>query len=87
MIPVKGGVSLAFSKNYEKELRVVLLEKAYAKAYGGYLPIESGDACQAMRDLTGAPYAKFDDFHDLESLWSRLRAGIERNWIVQCAAA
>jgi hypothetical protein len=40
-----------------------------------------------MRDLTGAPYAKFDDFHDLESLWQRLKAGIERNWIIQCSTA
>lgn len=45
VIPVKGGVSLAFSKNHGKDVWVVVLEKVYAKAYGGYLPIELGDAC------------------------------------------
>lgn len=67
--PVRGGVTLAFSRTYDKELWVLLLEKAYAKAYGGYLPIEGGDPCYALRDLTGAPYARFDDFQDIESLW------------------
>jgi len=38
---------------------VLLLEKAYAKVYGGYDKIESGLAGHALRDLTGAPYEYF----------------------------
>ena len=34
---------------------MLLLEKAYAKAYGCYLNIESGTPSEAMRMLTGAP--------------------------------
>jgi calpain-15 len=84
---VRGGICVAFSRSYDKELWVLILEKAYAKAYGGYLPIEGGDPCYALRDLTGAPYARFDDFQDIDSLWQRLRAAVERNWIIACLTA
>ena len=40
---------------------VLLLEKAYAKAYGSYFKIESGDPAIALRDLTGAPYEHIED--------------------------
>jgi hypothetical protein len=33
----------------------MLIEKAYAKAYGGYYKIHSGILSEAFRDLTGAP--------------------------------
>lgn len=37
----------------------MLLEKAYAKAYGSYFKIEGGNSAVAFRDLTGAPYINF----------------------------
>ena len=40
---------------------MLLLEKAYAQAYGTYLKIEAGDPTLALRDLTGAPYDHCDD--------------------------
>lgn len=38
----------------------MLLEKAYAKVYGGYSIIEGGNPAIALRDLTGAPYENRD---------------------------
>ena len=61
---------MAFSKTDENELWVILLEKAYAKAYGSYWEIVGGDPVHALRDLTGAPYDRIEDFSNLDSAWS-----------------
>jgi calpain-15 len=59
-IPCKSGKP-AFSRANGNELWVLLLEKAYAKAYGSYFKIEGGNPAIALRDLTGAPYVNFDE--------------------------
>jgi calpain-15 len=61
---------LAFSKTNGKELWVIALEKAYAKAYGSYWDIVGGDPVHALRDLTGAPYTRIEDFSDMDESWS-----------------
>jgi calpain-15 len=48
-----------FSKSRNKEMWVLLLEKAYAKMYGSYIKLENGIAMEALRDLTGTPYEVF----------------------------
>jgi calpain-15 len=54
------GVSFAFTKTSEEELWPMLLEKAYAKAYGNYDKIVGGDPVYALRDLTGAPFKRIE---------------------------
>lgn len=58
--PTKGK-RLAFSSTDQKELWVILLEKAYAKVYGNYWEIVGGDPVHALRDLTGAPYDRIEN--------------------------
>jgi calpain-15 len=41
------------------ELWVIMIEKAYAKLYGGYSKIPKGESENALFQLTGAPYKKY----------------------------
>jgi hypothetical protein len=45
----------AFAKSIRNGIWVQLLEKAFAKIYGGYGKIEVGYSCDSLRDLTGCP--------------------------------
>lgn len=66
-----------FSKGHGKELWVILMEKAYAKAFGSYANIESGYTCEAIKDLTGCPYdRKSHSNEDVDELWYFIYDGI-----------
>jgi len=61
----------------EKELWVPLIEKAYAKLFGCYEALETGNIDDAIVDMTGYVCERFqlhdkhDDFsHEKESFWS-----------------
>lgn len=43
-----------FNHSSQAELWVILLEKAWAKTFGGYFNIQGGLMTEALRDLTGA---------------------------------
>lgn len=75
---------LAFSKTDQKELWVILLEKAYAKAYGSYWEIVGGDPVHALRDLTGAPYDRVEDFANLDAAWQKMFDANLKNYILTC---
>lgn len=68
-----GKYELAFSKTDQNELWVIILEKAYAKAFGSYWEIVGGDPVHALRDLTGAPYDRIEDFENMDEAWSHLK--------------
>jgi hypothetical protein len=49
-----------FSRNSEKEIWVLLLEKAFAKLFGSYNRLIGGDCQQGLIDLTGCPTISLD---------------------------
>lgn len=61
--------------NEEKEIWVLILEKAWAKIYGSYQRIEAGTTGEALPVLTGAPVDFF--FHEEEQnkqvIWNKIR--------------
>jgi hypothetical protein len=77
---------LAFSKTDQKELWVILLEKAYAKAYGSYWEIVGGDPVHALRDLTGAPYDRIENFEkqDLNEVWATIVNANMKKYMLTC---
>lgn len=49
-----------FVKPVENDISLMILEKAYAQAYGNYSVLNMGHACDSLRDLTGAPTEYID---------------------------
>nr|QBH22547.1 calpain family cysteine protease [Philasterides dicentrarchi] len=88
-VPFKGN-GPAFSRANGPELWVILLEKAYAKAYGSYEIIEGGNPAVALRDLTGAPYENLDRDSNLsnqemaEQYWNYVRKHDKDRYIMTC---
>jgi hypothetical protein len=86
VFPNREGLSIAGTQSSDGELWPMLLEKAYAKAWGGYDTIDGGNTLHTIRDLTGAPYSVFKEIEDGDVLWERLGAATGRNWVVVCQA-
>jgi calpain-15 len=72
-------------RNEGNELWAMLLEKAYAKAYGSFMTIEGkgGSPRDALRDLTGAPsYIKRHEKLTDDELWDFVHTAEQKNWII-----
>lgn len=75
-----------YTNTNHPEIWVPLLEKAWAKAHGGYLNIDGGYITEAVHDLTGAPCANFfSDEGTPEAHWRRILEGERKNFIMGCA--
>eukprot|EP01107_Rhizomastix_libera_P015849 TRINITY_DN6229_c0_g1_i1.p1 TRINITY_DN6229_c0_g1~~TRINITY_DN6229_c0_g1_i1.p1 ORF type:complete len:679 (+),score=229.91 TRINITY_DN6229_c0_g1_i1:20-2056(+) len=76
---------LLFSKNKDRELWVLLLEKAYAKYHRSYRSIESGTPSEALADLTGAPVNVFRTADtSTKKLWKIISQSDENKEIMCC---
>ena len=83
-----GGVKPAFSSSViSGEAWVLLLEKAYAKAYGSYQRINSGDPIHFLRELTGAPYARITPIISQAAFLQKISGVINKGWILTAKSA
>jgi len=73
----------AFTKSNGPELWVLLLEKAYAKLFGGYDVIEGGLPHYALKDLTGAPYDSKEST-DPDVMWAYIKESNDKNYLLTC---
>ena len=84
-IPCSGPNSgPCYARARNNELWVMLLEKAYAKAYLGYKNIVLGFAGDALKDLTGAP-SEYIDLENEEKSWKGLKNARKENFAL-CAS-
>jgi len=84
--PCLRGGGTAFSRSHGDELWVLLLEKMYAKVYGGYDKIEGGIPGDALADLTGAPYQFYKtqgaSSVDSKELWNEMIAWEKQKFLM-----
>jgi len=59
----------------------MLLEKAYAKMYGGWSNIHLGFSCDALRDLSGAP-TEYIDIQNEEEVRHKVAIAFEQDFVL-----
>lgn len=79
------GFKPAFSCTSAKDIWLMLLEKAYAKAYGSYFDIIGGNPVNALRDLTGAPFETIKDLSNSNYVWLRVKSALQKQCLVVCS--
>ena len=75
-----GGPCFTKSQHNQNEIWVLILEKAYAKAFTNYERIEAGLSREALRELTGASINVL--FNDDTKLWDRIFEGTQKNYVM-----
>ena len=89
IFPVKKDGTLPFCYSKNKEIWAMLLEKAYAKAYGSYWSIgQGGMSNDALKDLTGAPciYIDLEKPDDEAGALKNIIEGDKLNFIITCSS-
>lgn len=76
-----GKFMMALTK--EDEIWPMLIEKAYAKFFGGYNTISGGFEWHALRDLTGAPVEMYRcSALEIDQVWKLLSDADQRGYIM-----
>lgn len=88
IFPTQNG-EIAHCYTKTKEIWAMLLEKAYAKAFGSYVSIGCGGLCfNALKDLTGAPceYLLLDDAEEQKKAMNTIVEADRANYIITCGS-
>lgn len=77
-----------FTRGNGGEIWVLLLEKLWAKVYGGYARIEAGLTRECLHDLTGGPTKFFltGNPSQYDQIWQEILEGEKKNFIMTCGA-
>lgn len=74
----------AFSRGNGNEIWTMMLEKIWAKVYGGYGNIEGGWAREVLNELTGAPCTSYSP--DYEYLFEKIEEATNMKWVMTTAS-
>lgn len=75
-------MTIACSIGHDGEIWPAIIEKAYARAWGGIDQVQLGCTIGALRDLTGAAYTVFKDLSDSDVIADRLEVAIQHRWLL-----
>jgi hypothetical protein len=76
-----------FARGVNQELWAMVIEKAWAKKYGCYAKIASGQSSQALHDLTGAPGTYIaHSGHDHAYQWTCIKRDVDRKYVLVSTA-
>ena len=82
----KGTKEIAFSSTQNNGVWVQMLEKAWAKANGGYDKIVFGLSSEVLRAITGAPTFTYDhEMVEMEELWKTIKEGVRFGYTMLCS--
>ncbi|KRX10450.1 hypothetical protein PPERSA_08752 [Pseudocohnilembus persalinus] len=79
-----GGILFCQPKN--GNIYGMLLEKSYAKLYGGYNNISVGFSGDALKDLTGAPFDYIEIQKQPQEGWNQIREGLNKQFVLTASS-
>lgn len=86
-IDPQAGYRPSFSCSKDNQLWVMLILKAWAKVYGGFLNVCGGTTLESLAELTGAPTAHYDTrLEDEDYHWNNIYKASQVGYVMCCSS-